>query len=153
VPYGPGLPVTLLAGYGRAGRLIVPAALFASAAIAFLVTPQVDEFTSVRLGFGITVSEGFLMRTIAILQVIAGIWVAIRPRFDAIIGTFIAAGAGLDMLRRLQHPALIDIGAVTIDARIVIVILELAALVFAAALALSRVAALWAQRQHNQRTK
>ncbi|SDZ39696.1 hypothetical protein [Herbiconiux ginsengi] len=145
--------MTVLAGYGRAGRWAVPAALFVSAAIAFWVTPQVDEFTSVRLGFGITVSQGFLMRAIALLQVIAGIWVAIRPRFDAIIATFIAAGAGLDMLRRLQHPALIDIGAITIDARIVIVILELTALVFAAALALSRTATLWARRQHNQRIK
>ncbi|KQQ22633.1 hypothetical protein ASF48_05500 [Rathayibacter sp. Leaf299] len=127
--------------FRRGARWWAGIGLLVAAALYLLGAPQVDDADGALLGGGVTVSQGVVMRSLAVLDVIAGLWVLIRPRtYPALT----AAAAGLIALwlsPRLKDPALVDIGGFALDIRFVVHPLEVVVIVAAVAVVVSAVSA------------
>lgn len=127
-------------------RLWAGLGLFACAALYFLIAPQVDGAEAAQLGQGVVLGQGFLMRGVAVVQVLAGLWVLVMPRAGAGLTAALTAVIGLSVIPRMSEPTSLDLGLVAIDARFLIwtieVVVVLAGLV---------VAFFWMTRNLNKR--
>ncbi|MCM6761372.1 hypothetical protein NB037_02980 [Rathayibacter sp. ZW T2_19] len=126
--------------FRRGARWWAGMGLLVAAVLYFLGAPLVDGADGALLGGGLTVSQGAVMRSLAILDVIAGLWVLLRPRtYPALT----AAAAGLIALwlsPRLSAPAPLNVGAFAIDIRFVVHPIEVVVLVSAVSIVVSSVA-------------
>jgi hypothetical protein len=123
--------------FRRGARWWAGPGLLVAAVLYFLGAPQVDGADGALLGGGVTVSQGAVMRSLAILDVVAGLWVLLRPRtYPALT----AAAAGLISLwlsPRLSAPALLDLGAFALDVRFVVHPIEVTVIVAAVAIVIA----------------
>ncbi|QHC59662.1 hypothetical protein [Rathayibacter sp. VKM Ac-2760] len=123
-------------------------ALLVIAALLFLSAPGVDDEVGAQLGGGVVLGQGALMRTLAVLDVAAALWVLIRPRSYAGLTAALVAVIGLWLAPRMGAPALLDLAGFALDVRFVVLPLEVS--VVLAGLA---VTAFWMTRNLKSRAR
>lgn len=110
-------------------RLWAGLGLLVCAALYFLIAPQVDGAESAQLGQGVVLNQGVLMRFVAVIQILAGLWVLILPRTGAGLTAALVGVIGLSVIPRMQAPTSLDLGLFALDARFVIWTIEVVVVV------------------------
>ncbi|MWV50783.1 hypothetical protein GRS96_16045 [Rathayibacter sp. VKM Ac-2803] len=131
-----------------AARLVAGLGLVLAAVLYFLAAPGVDSADGALLGGGVVVSQGAIMRTLAILDLAAGVWVLVRPRSSPGLTAALVAIVSLWLSPRLSAPALVDAGALSLDVRFVTHPLEVSVVIAGLA-----VAAFWMTRNLKNRAR
>ena len=103
--------------------------LLVIAVLLFLSAPGVDDEIGALLGNGVVFSQGALMRTLAVIDTAAALWVLIRPRSYAGLTAALAGVIGLWLAPRMGAAALLDVGAFDLDVRFVVLPLEVSVVV------------------------
>ncbi|NQX12066.1 hypothetical protein HQQ80_10555 [Microbacteriaceae bacterium VKM Ac-2855] len=133
--------------YRIGARLWAGLGLLACAAIYFIVAPQVDAAESAQLGQGVVLTQGVLMRFLAVAQALAGVWVLVMARTWPGLTAALAAVIGLSVIPRLSATTSLDLGFVAFDARFLIWTLQVIVIVAGVA-----VAFFWMTRNIKPRT-
>ncbi|NQX15119.1 hypothetical protein [Rathayibacter sp. VKM Ac-2857] len=123
-------------------------ALLVIAALLLLSAASVDDEVGALLGNGVVFSQGALMRTLAVLDIAAGLWVLIRPRSYAGLTAALMAVIALWLAPRMAAPALIEVGGLAIDVRFLTLPLEVSVLIAGLA-----VTAFWMTRNLKSRAR
>jgi hypothetical protein len=129
-------------------RVWAGAGLLVIAALYFLAAPSVDAAEGAQFAGGVTVSQGTVMRILAALDVLAGLWVLVRPRSYPGITAAAVAVISLWLAPRLGSPALVDIGSLALDVRFVTHPLEVSVVIAGLA-----VTAFWMTRTLSARAR
>ncbi|KQQ05137.1 MULTISPECIES: hypothetical protein [unclassified Rathayibacter] len=131
-----------------AARLVAGLGLLVAAVLYLVAAPGVDSAEGALLGGGVVVSQGAIMRTLAVLDIAAGLWVLLRPRSYPGLTAAVVAVISLWLAPRLSDPALVDLGVVPIDVRFVTHPLEVSVVIAGLA-----VAAFWMSRNLTNRAR
>ncbi|PPF23545.1 hypothetical protein [Rathayibacter rathayi] len=100
-------------------RVWAGAGLLVVAALYVFAAPSVDAAEGAQFAAGVSLSQGVVMRVLAVLDVVAGLWVLIRPRSYPGITAAAVAVISLWLAPRLHDPALVPVGTVALDVRFV----------------------------------
>ncbi|PPG34467.1 hypothetical protein C5C44_15195 [Rathayibacter sp. AY1F6] len=122
--------------------------LLVVAALYLLAAPSVDDAEGAQFAAGVSLSQGTVMRVLAVLDVLAGLWVLIRPRSYPGITAAAVAVISLWLAPRLGDPALVPIGALALDVRFVTHPIEVSVVVAGLA-----VTAFWMTRNLSARAR
>jgi hypothetical protein len=123
-------------------------ALLLIAVLLFLTAPGVDDEVGALLGNGVVFSQGALMRTLAVLDAAAAVWVLVRPRSYAGLTAALVAVIGLWLAPRMGAAALLELGGLALDVRFVVLPLEVSVVVAGLA-----VTAFWMTRNLKSRAR
>lgn len=129
-------------------RLVAGLGLLIAAVLYLLAAPGVDSADGALLGNGIVLSQGAIMRSLAVIDVLTGVWVLVRPRSYAGLTAAVVAVVSLWLAPRLSAPALLDLGPVDLDVRFATHPLEVAVVIAGLA-----VAAFWMTRTLGHRAR
>ncbi|SMH31749.1 hypothetical protein SAMN06295885_0635 [Rathayibacter oskolensis] len=129
-------------------RLWAGLGLLVSAVLYLLAAPGVDSAEGALLGTGVVLSQGAIMRTLAVLDVLAGLWVLVRPRSYPGLTAAAVGVISLWLSPRLSDPALLDLGAFALDVRVVTHPLEVSVVIAGLA-----VTAFWMTRNLKNRSR
>lgn len=129
-------------------RLVAGLGLLIAAVLYLFAAPSVDSADGALLGGGIVVSQGAVMRSLAVIDVLAGLWVLLRPRSTPGLTAAVVGVVSLWLAPRLSDPALVDLGAVVVDVRFITHPLEVAVVIAGLA-----VAAFWMTRTLGSRAR
>ncbi|MBF4461698.1 MULTISPECIES: hypothetical protein [unclassified Rathayibacter] len=124
------------------------AGLLVVAVLSFLAAPGVDAVPGAMFGAGAEISQGALLRVLAVLDVIAGVWVLVQPRSYPGLTAAAVAVIALWLAPRMSAPALLDVGGFALDVRFVILPLQVTVLLAGLA-----VTVFWMTRNLRARTE
>lgn len=129
-------------------RVWAGAGLLLVATLYLLAAGGVDSAEGAQFAAGVSVSQGAVMRTLAALDIAAGVWVLVRPRSYAGLTAAGVAVISLWLAPRLRSSALVDIGPVDLDIRFVTHPLEVSVVIAGLA-----VTAFWMTRNRSARAR
>ena len=129
-------------------RLVAGLGLLLAAVLYLFAAPSVDSADGALLGNGLVVSQGAVMRSLAVIDVLAGIWVLVRPRASSGLAAAVAGVVALWLSPRLSAPGLVDLGSFALDVRFVAHPLEVAVVIAGLV-----VAAFWMTRALSDRAR
>ncbi|KZX21139.1 hypothetical protein [Rathayibacter tanaceti] len=131
-----------------AARVWAGAGLIVVAVLYLLAAGSVDSAAGAQFAAGMTVAQGAVLRVLAVLDIIAGAWVLIRPRSYPGLTAAAVAVIALWLAPRLGAPALVDLGSFALDVRFVTHPIEVSVVVAGLA-----VTAFWMTRNLSARAR
>ncbi|AJM77233.1 hypothetical protein [Rathayibacter toxicus] len=135
------------AAFRLGSRLWAGSALLGVAILSLLAAPQLDAAEGALLGGGLAISQGAILRVLAVFDVLAGSAILVRPRSYQGLAAAAVAIVSLWLIPRFSRPILMDFGGFTLDVRVVIFLLEVSVV-----LAGLTVTAFWLTRNFGTRT-
>lgn len=129
-------------------RLWAGIGLLVVAILSFLAAPTVDGADGALLGGGMVLSQGVILRSLAVLHALAGVWILVRPRSYSGLTAAAVAIIALWLSPRLSAAALVDLGSFDLDIRFVTLPLEVSIVIAGLA-----VTAFWMTRNLKRRAR